>query len=67
MNESNNRTGTPAIVGMLSKVVNQQHAGRPTTARTMLTSEMTAAAGTIGTSWLSTAAGPPDSRKVSHS
>jgi len=49
-------------VGMLAKVVNQQHAGRPTTART--TSEMT---GTIGTSWLSTAAGPPDSRKVSHS
>jgi hypothetical protein len=34
----------------------------------VLTSEMTEAVGTIGTSWMSTAAGPPesDSRKVSN-
>jgi hypothetical protein len=68
-NASNNRTANTVEteakkkVGMLAKVVKQQHAG------TLLTSEMTAAAETIGTSWMSTAAGPPesDSRKVSNS
>jgi hypothetical protein len=39
---------------MLAEVVK-----RPTTARALITSEMTAAAGTIGTSWMST--GPPES------
>ncbi len=72
-NESSNRTAntvwTPAKARMLAKVVNlQKHAGRPTTAGTLLKSEMTAAAGTIGTSWMSSAVGPPDdSRKVSNS
>jgi hypothetical protein len=73
-NESNSRTantvGTPAKAGMLAKLMKQQNAGRLTTAGTLLTSEMTAAAGTIylGTSWMSTAAGPQesDSRKVSN-
>jgi hypothetical protein len=37
---------------MLAKVVKQQRAGRPITAGTVLTSEMTAAAGTMGTSWM---------------
>jgi hypothetical protein len=52
-------------VGLLAKVVKQQRAGRGTRAGTLLTSEMTAAAGTIGPS---TAAGPPESgsRKVSN-
>ncbi len=52
-------------MGLIAKVVLQQRAGRPTRAGILLTSEMTAAAGTIGTS---TAAGPSesDSRKVSN-
>jgi hypothetical protein len=54
--ESNNRTantvGTPATAGMLAEVVKRQ-----TTAVTPKISEMTAASGTIGTSWMSTAAG----------
>jgi hypothetical protein len=74
-NESNNRTanteGTPAKAGMLAKLMKQQNAGRLITAGTLLTLDMTAAAGTIylGTSWMSTAAGPQesDSRKVSNS
>jgi hypothetical protein len=43
-------------------------AGRPATAGTLLISGLTAAAGTIGTSWMSTAARPPepDSRDVSN-
>ncbi len=51
---------------MFAKVVKQQHGGRPSTAETALTAEMTVAAGTIGTSWMSTAVGLPesDSRKV---
>jgi hypothetical protein len=59
-NEINNRTaiivGTPATAGMHAEVVK-----RPTTAETPIISEMTAASGTIlwGTSWMSTAAGPP--------
>ncbi len=73
-NESNNRkantVGTPAKVVMLAKLMKQQNAGRLTTG-TLLTSEMTAAAGTIylGTSWMSPAAGPQESdiRKVSNS
>jgi hypothetical protein len=42
------------------KIVKQQHAGRPATAGTLLIS--------VGTSWMSTAAGPPesDSRDVSN-
>ncbi len=53
---------------MFAKVVKQQHAGRPTTSWSLLTSEMTAEEGTIGT-WMSTEAGPPesDNRKVSNS
>jgi hypothetical protein len=53
--ESNNRTAdtiyTPAKPEMLAKVV-KPPASRPTTAGTLLKSEMTAAAGTIGTSWM---------------
>ncbi len=47
----------------------QQHGGRPATAGTVLTAEITAAAGTIGTSWMSTIVGPQDldSRKVGNS
>jgi hypothetical protein len=51
-NESNNRTastiGTPARARMLTKVVKQQHAGRPTTSGTLLKPETTAAAATNG-------------------
>jgi hypothetical protein len=46
--------GTLAKEGMLAKVVNQR--ARPITAGTPLTSRMTAAAGTIGTPLISTAA-----------
>jgi hypothetical protein len=51
---------------MFAKVVQKTHAGRPTTTWTLLTSEMTAEEGSIGTSWMSTEAGPPesDNRKV---
>ncbi len=54
---------------MLAKVVKHQRGERPATAGTVLTAEMTVAAGTIGTSWMSTAVGPPesDSRKVGNS
>jgi hypothetical protein len=54
---------------MFAKVVKQQHAGRPTTAWTLLTSKMTAEEGTIGTSWMSREAGLPesDNRRVSNS
>jgi hypothetical protein len=46
---------------MRTKVVSQQqHAARPTKAGTPLTSGMKAV-GTRGTSWMSTAAGPPES------
>jgi hypothetical protein len=47
---------------MLTKVVSQQqHAARPNKAGTPVTSGMKAAVGTRGTSWMSTAAGPPES------
>ncbi len=49
---------------MLAKVVkpatSQHHAGRPTAAGTLLKSKMTAAAGTIGTLWMSSAVGRPE-------
>jgi hypothetical protein len=64
-NESNDRkanaVGKPAKAGMIAKVVKTTRAGRPTTAGTLLTSEMTAAAGILGTSWMSTAAEAPES------
>jgi hypothetical protein len=45
-----NTVGTPAIAGMLAKVVKQQYAGRQIQkGHCMLTSEMTAAAGRIET------------------
>jgi hypothetical protein len=40
--------------------------GKPTTAGTLLTSGMTAAAGIIGISWISTAEGPPESDSDVH-
>jgi hypothetical protein len=49
------------------KVVKPTTAGRPTTAGTLLTSEMTATAGTLGTSWMSTAAEPPESDSMGKS
>jgi hypothetical protein len=52
---------TPAKEGMLAKLVNQPYSGGLTAAGTLLTTEMTAATGTKGTSWMSTAAGPPES------
>ncbi len=64
-NEINNRTantvGMEAKVGLLAKVVKQQRGGRPATAGTVLTAEMTTAAGKIGTSWITTAVGLPES------
>jgi hypothetical protein len=50
---------------MLALAVKQNYPGMLTTAGTLLTSEMIAAARTIGTSWMSTGAEPPesDSRK----
>ncbi len=64
-NKSNNRrantVGTEPKVGLLVIVVKQQHGGGPATAGTVLTAEITAAAGTI--------VGPPDldGRKVGNS
>jgi hypothetical protein len=53
---------------MLAKVVKQKRGERPATAGTVLTAEMTVVAA-IGTSWMSTPVGPPesDSRKVGNS
>jgi hypothetical protein len=63
-NESNNRFTNKiwmlAKAGMLAKVVKLETACRE--AKKLLKSEMTAAAGTIGTSWMSTAEGPPEQR-----
>jgi hypothetical protein len=69
-NESNNRTanrvGTEAKVGMLAKVGKATARKEASYSWKSLTAEMTAAAGIIGTSWMSTAVGPPelDRRKV---
>jgi hypothetical protein len=59
----------PSKAEMCVKVVKQQHAGRSITAGILLRSEMIAEAGTIGTSFISSAARPLelDSRKVSNS
>ncbi len=69
-NESNNRTAN--TVGRDARksgdaFKSSEATAWSTTAETQLTLEMTGAAGTIGTSWMSTSEGPPesDSRKVS--
>jgi hypothetical protein len=68
-NNSNNTVVTPAIEGMLAKVMKPALTCREANySRDTFKPEMTAAAGTIETSWMSTAAGPPESdrRKVSN-